>query len=72
MNRNEALDLIKTRVKEPNLIKHMLAAEAVMRALAQHFGEDPDVWGFVGLVHDLDYNETIDDFPATDMSHRRS
>ncbi|MFV1957600.1 MAG: HDIG domain-containing metalloprotein [bacterium] len=63
MDRNEALDLIRTRVKEPSLIKHMLATEAVMRALAEHFDEDPDVWGLAGLVHDLDYNETVDDFP---------
>ena len=63
MNRDDAFNMIKEKVREPNLIKHMLATEAVMRALAEHFGQDVDAWGLAGLVHDLDYNETIDDFP---------
>jgi putative nucleotidyltransferase with HDIG domain len=41
----------------------MVATEAVMRALAEHFGEDPEKWALTGLVHDLDYNETVNDFP---------
>lgn len=32
-----------------------------MRQLAVHLGRDSDYWGLVGLVHDLDYNETRDD-----------
>ncbi|QAA76467.1 MAG: HDIG domain protein [Candidatus Bipolaricaulis sibiricus] len=60
MNRLEALALVEERVKTKNLVKHMLAVEAGMRALAQRFGEDPDRWGLAGLVHDLDYEETKD------------
>lgn len=60
MNRSEALELVKSRVKNANLVKHMLAAEAIMRALASRFGGDPDTWGMAGLLHDLDYDETFD------------
>ncbi len=63
MNRDDAFEMIKEKVKEPNLIKHMLATEAVMRSLAEKFGQDVESWGLAGLVHDLDYNETVNDFP---------
>ena len=63
MIRNEAFNLVKSKVSNTNLIKHMLATEAVMRRLAEHFGEDPELWGLAGLLHDLDYDETVDDFP---------
>ncbi|HHY46975.1 MAG TPA: HDIG domain-containing protein [Firmicutes bacterium] len=58
MERQEALDLVKKHVKNKNLIKHMLATEAVMRALARRLGEDEELWGLAGLVHDVDYDET--------------
>lgn len=57
MNRTEALDLIKSRVKTKNSIKHMLATEAIMRALAKHFNEDEEAWGLAGLLHDLDMED---------------
>lgn len=63
MNRAEAMDLVRSRVKNKNLVKHMLATEAVMRRLAGHFGEDKELWGLAGLLHDLDYDQTVDDFP---------
>jgi putative nucleotidyltransferase with HDIG domain len=62
MNREEALNLIKSKVKGKNLVKHMLAVEAIMRRLAQHFNEDEKMWGLTGLLHDLDYDETVDHF----------
>jgi putative nucleotidyltransferase with HDIG domain len=62
MDRDEALQLVRSHVKNKNLIKHMLATEAVMRRLAHHFGEDEDLWGLTGLLHDLDYDQTVDDF----------
>jgi len=57
MTRNEALALIKSKVSNPNSIKHMLATEAIMQALARHFGEDEEKWGLAGLVHDIDMEE---------------
>jgi putative nucleotidyltransferase with HDIG domain len=63
MDRDEALQLVRSHVNNKNLIKHMLATEAVMRRLARHFGEDEALWGLTGLLHDLDYDQTADDFP---------
>jgi len=53
MTREEALDSISTNVENENLIKHMLATEAIMRALARRFGEDEEEWGLTGLLHDI-------------------
>ena len=55
MNREEAYKLVTDWTKNPNLIKHMLAVEAIMRALAKHFSEDEELWGVAGLLHDADY-----------------
>ena len=63
MTRDEALTLVKEKVSNKNLRKHMLATEAVMRRLAKHLGEDEALWGLAGLLHDLDYDQTADDFP---------
>ena len=58
MDRQEAYKLAESRFSNRNLFKHVLAVEAVMRGLAEHFQEDQDRWGLVGLLHDLDYEET--------------
>ena len=60
MTREEALELLEKHVKTDNLRKHCLATEAIMRSLAERLGEDPDVWGVAGLLHDLDYEYTKD------------
>ncbi len=60
MTREEALNLVEKKVKQKNLIKHCLAVEAVMRKLAKEFGEDEEKWGLTGLLHDIDYGETMD------------
>lgn len=62
MDRDEAVGLVEEMVPEQNLRNHMFATEAVMRALAHRFGEDVETWGLAGLVHDLDYVETVEDF----------
>lgn len=61
MEREKALTAIKEKVKNENLVKHMLATEAIMRALARHFGENEDEWGLTGLLHDIDVEMTAGD-----------
>jgi len=60
MKREEALLLVKEHIKTPNLLKHALAVEACMKELAKKFGEDVELWGLAGLLHDLDYEYTKD------------
>lgn len=54
ITREEALELLHKHIGNQNLIKHCLATEAVMKALADRLGEDRDKWGLTGLLHDLD------------------
>ncbi|OGO37488.1 MAG: phosphohydrolase [Chloroflexi bacterium RBG_16_57_8] len=54
MNRDEALLAIREKVKNENLVRHMLATEAIMRALARRHGEEEEEWGMAGLLHDID------------------
>ena len=58
LTRNEALDLVKKHVTKRNIVYHMIAVEAIMRSVAEHFGEDQEQWGLVGLLHDIDYEKT--------------
>ncbi len=58
MTREEVIDSIKANVENKNLIKHMLATEAIMRALAKRLGEDEEEWGLTGLMHDIDMELT--------------
>ena len=53
-NRDEILDSIHGNVQDKNMIRHMLATEAIMRALAKKLGEDEEEWGIAGLIHDID------------------
>jgi putative nucleotidyltransferase with HDIG domain len=54
VTREEGLELVRTHIKNQNLINHCLAAEAVLRAMAERLGEDQEKWGLAGLLHDLD------------------
>ena len=58
MTRKEALDSIKANIENENLVKHMLATEAIMRAIARRLGEDEEEWGLTGLLHDIDMELT--------------
>ncbi|MBW1836097.1 MAG: HDIG domain-containing protein [Deltaproteobacteria bacterium] len=61
ITRDEALECLKAHLKNEKLISHCLATEAIMRALAQKFEEDQEIWGLAGLLHDLDYEITGED-----------
>jgi putative nucleotidyltransferase with HDIG domain len=54
VTRQEALQWLREYVRNENLIKHGLATEAVMIALAERLGENKEKWGLAGLLHDLD------------------
>lgn len=58
MTRQEAWLLVTNKVRGDFLKHHLLASEAVMRALARKFGEDEELWGLAGLVHDVDWELT--------------
>jgi len=60
--RTKALDLLFEYTKSDALRKHALAVEAAMRGYARKFGEDEEIWGVVGLLHDFDY-ERYPQFP---------
>jgi len=66
MTRDEALSLVREYVKNENLVKHMLSVEAAMRFYAEKFGEDTELWGEVGLLHDFDWeiHPTLEEHPA--------
>lgn len=53
--REEALNLLLKYNKSESLIKHAKTVEGVMRHIAKTLGEDEEIWGIVGLIHDLDY-----------------
>ena len=61
MERKEALDSVKANIENENLLKHMLATEAIMIALAKRLGEDQEEWGLTGLLHDIDMELTEGD-----------
>jgi len=61
MTRNDVLESIEANVENENLINHMLATEAIMRALARRLGQDEEEWGLTGLLHDIDVELTEGD-----------
>jgi putative nucleotidyltransferase with HDIG domain len=58
--RDEALALLKEYNRSEGLVRHALAVEAVMRHIALKRGQDPEKWGAIGLIHDLDYEQFPD------------
>jgi hypothetical protein len=61
MRREQAWQFVQSKLKTQNLLKHTLAVEAVMRHVARELGQDEEVWGLAGLLHDIDYDYTKDD-----------
>lgn len=67
--RADALALMESWTQSDSLRKHMLSVEAVMRAYAQHYGEDVERWGISGLMHDFDYERFPNAAQAADSEH---
>jgi putative nucleotidyltransferase with HDIG domain len=67
MNREEALSIVHKYVKNPNLVKHMLAVEAAMRFYARKYGKDEEKWAVTGLLHDFDWeiHPTMEEHPSS-------
>ncbi len=60
MNREKLLQILEKQVENKNILKHMLATEACMRALAKYFkAENEQDWAFAGLMHDGDYRPDV-------------
>jgi putative nucleotidyltransferase with HDIG domain len=65
--REEAWELVQEWTESDSLRKHMLGVETVMRAYAREYGEDEELWGATGLLHDLDYER----YPDLSTGHPR-
>jgi putative nucleotidyltransferase with HDIG domain len=66
MTREEALSLVREYVKSESLVRHMLCVEVAMRFYAEKYGEDVELWGLTGLLHDFDWeiHPTAEQHPA--------
>lgn len=59
--REEALELLKKHNNDASHIRHAFAVEGTMRHFARKLGEDEELWGVLGLLHDIDWEKTMED-----------
>ena len=66
MDRDNTIAFLRQHVKTETLMKHLFTVEAAMRGYARKFGEDEDLWGIAGLLHDFDWEicPTPEDHPV--------
>lgn len=67
----DAVQLLEDWVENPALRNHMRAVEAAVRAYARQFGEDEELWGMAGLLHDLDWEKYPEEHPLRAVEHLR-
>jgi putative nucleotidyltransferase with HDIG domain len=65
IDRTAALSILEEYVENLNLRRHMFAVEAAMEDYATRLGEDPEMWGIAGLLHDFDWeiHPSLDQHP---------
>jgi len=67
ITKEKAWEILKKHVTQPHLITHAVAVSAAMGAMAGYFGDSPEHWEAIGILHDVDYEK----FPETHLSHTR-
>lgn len=70
--REDALRLLEEWVPNPALRNHMKSVEAAVRSYARRYGEDEELWGLAGLLHDLDWEKYPEEHPLRAVEHLRS
>mgnify|MGYP005847643679 CR=1 FL=1 len=74
LNYENSMKILKEWIKSEALLKHAFGVETAMRAYAVKFNEDEQIWGIVGLLHDLDYEKypTKEDHPFKGADYLKS
>ena len=65
-NREYCHNLLTEFTKSDSLLKHAYSVEACVKAYAEKFNEDIELWGNVALLHDFDYEKfpTMEEHPT--------
>lgn len=64
IDRDKVVESVHTNIQDRNMLRHILAVEAIMRSLARRLGEDEEEWGLTGLAHDIDIELVKDDMSS--------
>jgi predicted hydrolase (HD superfamily) len=62
-DRADAVRILEEWVQNPGLRNHMRAVESAVRFYARRSGEDEELWGLAGLLHDLDWERYPEEHP---------
>ncbi|MCL2695068.1 MAG: hypothetical protein FWE69_01945 [Clostridiales bacterium] len=68
IQRERAWEILKKHVGQPHLIMHAVAVSAAMGAMAGYFGDNPEHWESIGILHDVDYEK----YPEAHLAHARA